>query len=143
MNIKGKVTNLIKKHNTNDPFKIADYENILVVREELGKTFGYYSYHKRFKFIHINEKLDETLQKFVCAHELGHAKLHPKANTPFLRANTLFSVEKIELEANTFAVELLLPDESILEYRDTNLTIYDAAMINGIPKKLITLKIFN
>jgi Zn-dependent peptidase ImmA (M78 family) len=83
------------------------------------------------------------MQRFVCAHELGHAVLHPKSNTPFLRANTLFSVEKLELEANTFAVELLLPDEIISQYKNTDLTIYDVAEIHSIPKELVYLKKFN
>jgi Zn-dependent peptidase ImmA (M78 family) len=46
----------------------------------------------------------------IAVHELGHAFLHQKANTPFLRKNTFFSDEKIEMEANTFAVELLVQD---------------------------------
>ncbi|WP_412055234.1 ImmA/IrrE family metallo-endopeptidase [Bacillus altitudinis] len=42
-----------------------------------------------------------------CAHELGHALLHNESNTPFLKRNTFFSTEKIELEANFFAMHLL------------------------------------
>lgn len=57
-----------------------------------------------------NENVPEHLQAFVCAHELGHALLHRNINTPFLSKNTLFSIDKIERQANTFAVELLLPD---------------------------------
>lgn len=143
MNIKGIVTKLIKKHKTNDPFKIAEKENIVILYEELGRTLGYYSYHNRFKYIHLNNKLDERIVRFVCAHELGHAKLHPKSNTPFLRYNTFFSIEKIEIEANTFAVELLLSDDFLKEYENTTLTIYDAANIHGIPEKLVALKKFN
>lgn len=143
MVIKGEVAKLLKKYKTNDPFKIANLENIIVLPEELGNTYGYYSYHNRFKFIHINNKLDEIKQRFVCAHELGHAKLHPKSNTPFLRANTLFSIEKIEVEANTFAVELLLPDDFLDEYKNSSLTIYDIAKMSGIPKKHIRLKSFD
>ena len=52
---------------------------------------------------------DETRQLFTCAHELGHAVMHPKANTPFLREHTLFSVNKLEIEANRFAVCLCYP----------------------------------
>ena len=48
------------------------------------------------------------MQRTVCAHELGHAVLHTHANTPFLRKNTFFSVDKLEIEANTFAALLLI-----------------------------------
>jgi hypothetical protein len=52
--IKGTITKLVKKYKTNDPFKIAVKSNICLSYEELGKTLGYYSSHKRFKFIHLN-----------------------------------------------------------------------------------------
>jgi Zn-dependent peptidase ImmA (M78 family) len=141
--IKEIVRQLIKKHKSNDPFQIAKEKNIIILFAELGDTLGFYSSYKRVQFIHLNNQLDEMMQRFVCAHELGHAVLHPKSNTPFLRANTLFSVEKLELEANTFAVELLLPDEIISQYKNTDLTIYDVAEIHSIPKELVYLKKFN
>ncbi|WP_420768718.1 ImmA/IrrE family metallo-endopeptidase [Parageobacillus thermoglucosidasius] len=138
--IKKVVRQIIKKHKSNDPFQIAKEKNIIVLFEELGSTLGFYSSYKRIKFIHINNQLEEMIQRFVCAHELGHAVLHPKSNTPFLRANTLFSVEKLELEANTFAVELLLPDDVIDQYQGTGLTIYDVAEIYSVPRQLVYLK---
>ena len=131
---------LVKKYNTNDPFYIANRIGILVLFEPLGSIYGYYNYYKRIKMIHINDQLDETLQRFTCAHELGHALLHHDINTTFLKSKTFFSTEKIEREANTFAVELLMPDEYLCELRDTNLTIYDAAEIYGIPKEVCELK---
>jgi Zn-dependent peptidase ImmA (M78 family) len=140
--IKEIVRQLIKKHKSNDPFQIAKERNVIILFAELGNTLGFYSSYKRSQFIHINSQLDEMAQRFVCAHELGHAVLHPKSNTPFLRANTLFSVEKLEVEANTFAVELLLPDDVIDQYQDTNLTIYDVAKMYSVPQELVYLKKF-
>ncbi|HDR7685286.1 TPA: ImmA/IrrE family metallo-endopeptidase [Bacillus toyonensis] len=140
MEIKEYVLKIVKKHSTANPFEIAKRKNILVLFEDLGNTLGFYNTYKRFKFIHINNKIDETTQRFVCAHELGHALLHPKANTPFLRNKTLFSVDRLEIEANTFAVELLLPDEMISEYQDTNLSIQEVAEIYGIPENFAHLK---
>ena len=116
MEIKQRVNRLCRKYGTRDPFELAERMNILVVREPLGSINGYYNQCYRQKFIHINEELEEYRQKFTCAHELGHAVLHPKANTPFLRDNTLFSVSRLEREANCFAAELLCPDEVLLEY---------------------------
>jgi Zn-dependent peptidase ImmA (M78 family) len=138
--IKDIVEQLIKIHNTNDPFKIAKEKNIIVLFADLKDTLGFYSTYKRFRFIHLNNNLTEEEQLFVCAHELGHAILHPKSNTPFLRENTLLSVEKLEVEANTFAVELLLSDDVITQYRNTDLTIYDVAKLHSVPKDLVYLK---
>lgn len=141
--IKQIVRKLIKKYKSNDPFQIANEKNVIVLFAELGNTLGFYSSYKRTQFIHINNQLNQMEQRFVCAHELGHAVLHPKSNTPFLRANTLLSVEKLEVEANTFAVELLLTDEVISQYQHTDISIYDIAKIHNIPKELVKLKKFN
>lgn len=129
---------LMNKHKTNDPFKIAKQKGILVLFEPLGKTLGYYNRYKRISFIHINNSIDEGLQKFVCAHELGHAVLHHDANTPFLKRKTLFSTERIEIEANKFATELLIPDDLIMEH--SYLTIYEIARIANVPIELAYLK---
>jgi len=53
-----------------------------------------------------------------------------------MSAHTLFSVDKIEQEANKFAVELLLPDHIAREY----CTLFDAAKAHGIPAEVILLK---
>ncbi|MCU5113126.1 ImmA/IrrE family metallo-endopeptidase [Bacillus sp. N5-665] len=140
MKIKDYVLKIVKKHGTTNPFEIAKRKDIIVLFEDLGNTLGFYNTYKRFKFIHVNNRIDETTQRFVCAHELGHALLHPKANTPFLRNKTFFSVDRLEIEANTFAVELLLPDEMISEYQDTNLSIQEIAEIYGIPESFARLK---
>ncbi|WHY27667.1 ImmA/IrrE family metallo-endopeptidase [Bacillus wiedmannii] len=140
MKIKDYVMKIVKKHGTTNPFEIAKRKDIIVLFEDLGNTLGFYNTYKRLKFIHINNRIDETTQRFVCAHELGHALLHPKANTPFLRNKTFFSVDRLEIEANTFAVELLLPDEMISEYQDTNLSIQEIAEIYGIPESFARLK---
>lgn len=58
--------------------------------------------------------------------------------TPFLKKHTLFSIEKIERQANTFAVELLMPDEIISKY--DGYTIHNIADIVGIPNGLEVLK---
>ncbi|AFQ27626.1 ImmA/IrrE family metallo-endopeptidase [Bacillus thuringiensis] len=143
MDIKKYVLNIVAKYQTIDPFEIARQKNIIVLFEDLGNTLGFYNTYKRFKFIHINNQINETTQRFVCAHELGHAVLHPKANTPFLRNQTFFSVDRLEIEANTFAVELLLTDEMVSEYEDTRLSIQEVAEIHGVPGGFARLKIYH
>ncbi|PFK34428.1 ImmA/IrrE family metallo-endopeptidase [Bacillus cereus] len=143
MKIKEYVLKIVEKHGTTNPFEIAKRKNIIVLFEDLGNTLGFYNTYKRFKFIHINNKINETIQQFVCAHELGHAVLHPKANTPFLRNQTFFSVDRLEIEANTFAVELLLTDEMVSTYEDTRLSIQEVAEIHGVPSGFARLKTYN
>ena len=56
-------------------------------------------------------------QYFVCAHELGHSQLYPRLNTPFMRDKSFLSVNRIDVEANIFAVELLWPDVALCRRR--------------------------
>jgi len=138
MKIKRIFEDLIVKHNTNNPFTIADNLGILILYPDMRNTLGFYSKYKRIKTIPLNQSTPEKLQSFVCAHELCHAIKHEDANTPFLKKHTLFSTDKIEREANTFAVELLLPDSLIPEYGECSL--FNIAKCVGVPNNLIELK---
>lgn len=140
MEIKEIIGQLVKKYGTSNPFKLADLLGIVVVFEPLGSIYGYYSRSHRTKVIHINENLPYIKQFSTCAHELGHAVLHPNENTAFLKKNTLFSTEKIEIEANTFTVELLLPDKLFKDQQCSSFTIYDAIEEKGVPIELLSLK---
>ena len=130
---------LISKYQTNNPQEIAQELGIIVLFEPLGDINGYYNTAFRQKLIHININLTERKQQFTIAHELGHALLHPKANTPFLREKTLFSINKLEIEANKFAVDLLITDEAIAEVK--HLTLDQMANYFGINKNLIELRL--
>lgn len=138
MDIKRTVEKLMRKYNTNDPFKLAEKLNIFVKYDDLGNTWGYFITYKRIKIIHINNNLEEWLQRYTCAHELGHSILHKGVPTPFLKKHTLFSIDKIERQANTFAVELLIPDKVIAQYE--GYTVHNVADIVGIPNGLEVLK---
>ncbi|QED49339.1 ImmA/IrrE family metallo-endopeptidase [Cytobacillus dafuensis] len=139
--IKKAVNEIKKKYKTSDPFEIASLKNIHIIPWNLHEEIlGFYKYDKRNKYIFINNNLDNEMKKYICAHELGHAILHPRVNTPFLRKNTLFSLDKIEVEADIFAVEILIPDELLYENISNTTTIYDASAAYGVPSELIHLK---
>ena len=121
---KEKANYLIKKHMTRDPFEIAKGENIIVLYEPLGSINGY-----------INNSLEERLQHFACAHELGHAILHPASNTPFLLANTFQSVSKLEQQANMFALEFVDRNEFA--------TIEQLACYYHVPVEIIMSKYYD
>ena len=139
MNISEIVSRLTKKHKTTNPFELASALHIAVLYEELGTINGYYNKPLRMKQIHINCNLNQRMKTFTCAHELGHAILHPNASTPFLRANTLYSINKLEQEANSFATNLLISDEIIYENR--HLTISQLSRLLGYEEELIKLRL--
>lgn len=125
-------------YNTNNPFDIACGRNIGILYEPMKTTFGFYVRYHRMQNIILNDVLSKGMQQFVCAHELGHSILHADLNVPKLTRYTMFSRDKFEIQANTFAVELLLPDGFLREYADCS--IYQLAASVGVPKEFIELK---
>ena len=129
-----------RKFNTSDPFKLARALGIEVMICDIGSRLVCYMYLKRSKCIWINESLEGNERTFVMAHEVGHAILHPKENCYFLRNQTLLNT-KIEREANTFAVEFLIPDDVILEAKANGYTVDQLSRILGYEKELIELRL--
>lgn len=113
MNIKLRVKNLEKKYGTRDPYNLCKRLKINIIYMDLGEIKGIYKKVVTNKFIVINENLDEFCQKVVLAHELGHAILHHSKEIQALKDYDLFPrfSNQIEVEANTFAAELLIDDD--------------------------------
>lgn len=128
----------VRKFETSDPFQIAKALYIELAIGDIGSRLGCYMYMKRHKCIFLNENLDEHEMRFVMAHELGHAILHPRQNCYFIRNKTFLSADRIEIEANTFAIELLVPDTEIAENPD--LTIGQLARMTGYSEELLKCK---
>ena len=121
MNIKLRVLNLIARHRTRNPFKLARALNIEIIYQDLGEVRGFFKKILRRKYIFINSELSEFDQKLVCAHELGHAILHSSNRIQFLIDNTkILRRNEIEDEANLFASWLLFPENDIeFEFKET------------------------
>ncbi|WP_371069107.1 ImmA/IrrE family metallo-endopeptidase [Sediminibacillus sp. JSM 1682029] len=136
--ISKKVNQLVKKHGTNDPFKIAEAKGMIIRNVPLGKILGFHARKSRVSIIHINENASSQQKIFICGHELGHAVLHPEVNAPFLQSHTYYSTSKIEQEANEFAVELLLSKEVVQP-----ITIHEATESYGIPEQLLHKKFYS
>lgn len=137
MDIKKKVGQLVKKYGTNDPFKISKALGVVIRYINLGNVYGFHARQFRVSIIHINNELPYQKQLFTCAHELGHAICHPNENTAFLKTNTFFSTDKIEQEANEFAVELLFKQEG-----NRVITVQEAIDIYGISEQLLYKKFY-
>lgn len=93
MEIKSIVEKLMRKYDTNNPFKLPACLNIFVQRVRHENTWGYYLCYRQLKAIYIDCDLPEALQHHTCTHEIGYAILHKSISTPFLKK---LSVDKIE-----------------------------------------------
>lgn len=124
------VERLVSNFNTRDPYVIASGLGIVVLEEPLGSINGYYNEVLDVRFIHVNCDLPDYQKRFVVAHELGHALLHPDFNFYFLKTHTYFNIGKLENEADKFAVLL------IVESSDDFETVNELAVFYGLSDKL-------
>ncbi len=137
--IRSKVDKLVKYHRTRDPFAMVKGMNVILVRYPLVGIRGFYQYFKRNNIIYIDEALSDTDQKFVLAHELGHMLLHKKSNAIFMDTRTCLNTSRYEMEADMFAMQLLVSDEDIEEYKDY--TLEQLSRTLGYHQKLAGLRL--
>lgn len=127
------IMKLVRRFKTNDPFRIAQELNINVRFTNFeGGTRGLYYRVLRRRFIVLHAGLDEYWSRFVCAHEIGHDRLHPGLSRFWLDNHTLFNPGKFERQANKFAVRLLTAGDSL----ESDESIVDLLRRNGVPEEM-------
>lgn len=139
MDIKRLVDSLVRKYNTRNPFEIIANLNVIIVFYPLDGVKGFYQYFQRNNIIYIDDTLSNQDKLFVCAHELGHMFLHKKSNAIFMDSKTQLNTIKYELEADRFAINLLLSDAEIEEHLDFSTEQF--SRLFGYSKKLIELRL--
>lgn len=132
------IGNLKNKYDTTNPFELAESLDITLILTSLGSISGMYKYINRNKTIFLNENLNEYEQRFVLAHEIGHAILHTKSSCFF--SNTLNNKLKTEYQANLFAAELLIDLNKIDKLYLQGYSIKQLAAYYNVPVELIEFK---
>ena len=136
---------LVRRCGTRDPFRIARELGIEVLFcEDFGPLKGMYRVIKRNRFIFINKDLSSHMQTIVCAHEIGHDRLH--RNMAMNDASHEFMLygmaTKPEYEANIVAAEILLDTDTIIEYiYDYGFTSEQIARVMYSDINLVALKV--
>lgn len=144
VNIVDKANKLVKKIGSRDPEEIAEQSGIYIMPVAFHKQKGVYKVIERNRFIFIKEDLCPEMRKIVLLHEIGHDMLHRGEAKTFQEFN-IFDMKnnRMEYETNSFAAEIALPDEEILEYIHQS---YDIEMIAKCMKSdinLVALKVAN
>lgn len=140
MDVKKRANKIARFFRSRDPFEIIRGLNVILVYYPLDGVRGFYQYFQRNNIIYLDERLSEPDKKFVLAHEMGHMYLHKKANAIFMDTRTQFCTAKYELEADKFAIELLLSDEQFIEYQERGFTAEQISRITGYSRQTIELK---
>ena len=94
--------------------------------------------------IGVNQTHHPNRQRFTLAHELGHYLLHRKRTQVFVDSSTMFfrgglaaeGTDKIEIEANAFAAELLMPENVLRDItRHQPLDAFDDRAVQSLAVK--------
>lgn len=130
------VQNLVSEYGTNDPFELADALGILIMPSKAikGCTMNLLGY----PVIFLGEDLNDFERRYVCAHELAHNVLHDIKQYDPLIHSTFFNEDKVEVEADTFAAELLISDDVSIKY--PGFTLEQVAASENVPLELVKLK---
>lgn len=139
MDIAKRAQTLARKYQSHNPFEIVKGMNVILVFAPLIDVRGFYQYFQRNNIIYIDESLSFDEKKEVCGHEMGHMTAHKKANTVFMDTRTQFNTSRYEIEANTFAAHLLIPDDILSEYQDY--TIEQLSRLLGYREELVRLRL--
>lgn len=116
LNIPLRVRNLVQRHGTSDPFRLAKELNCLVYFIDLPPNVnGFWKRVLQRRTIAINENLPEWQQAAVLCHEIGHVVCHP-GYVAFSMRNLSFSCSRIEYEADEFAKCLMAYRYDLDEY---------------------------
>lgn len=137
--IKQIIKGLIEMYGTRDVYELLNYLEVTLIRKELFKNEKGRFFRDMFgnETIFISNNLSEEEEKIVIAHELGHLILHTDLNTSFYTENHLINKNKLEMEANRFAAELLIPDDvEIYE----GMTTKELACYLEVSEELVKLK---
>ncbi len=131
------VCSVVEQYGTADSAELAGNLGIKVISRPLDELYGYFLSAHGQKIIVINNTLPEHLQRFILAHKIGHALLHPEKSVLLLK-KSLLSEQTFESEADKFAIHILMPDRIIADA--PNRTIEEWSNIYGLPKEIISLR---
>lgn len=133
---------ILSKYGGRDIFETAENSGANVWFRELGGLKGFYICENGARYIVVNDALDDTLKKVICAHELGHDTLHRELSVGGIREGTLFlDTDKTEREANLFAACVLVSDEEMLDAMSCSAEIASVAAALNLPPEIISYKL--
>lgn len=118
-------------------YQLLDMLGVEIIRKKLIGDQKARCYRNEFgdEFIYLSLLVNEYEEKYILAHELGHLLLHNYINNHFY-SNSLINKNKIEFEANYFAMELLLPSKIDL-FEIEGFSSDQIAIMYGVPVQLI------
>ena len=118
---------------------------INIIYRNFDKQRGAYKVILKNRFVFLKNGMHPVVEQIVLWHEIGHDVLHRKeavAVGGFKEFNIFEMREnRMEYEANIFASQASLPDDTILEYIENGYDIQQIARAMSSDRNLIALKV--
>lgn len=136
------INGLIDMYGTNNIYDLYGFLEIVIIKLSCdnillqGNEAIYSRSYLDKECVFIRENFDLHYERFILAHELSHALLHTDINTAAFN-NRLINIDKIEKQANYFAIRLLI-DEGDMDYVYlAGMSIEQISSYLGVPKDFI------
>jgi len=97
------IKKLVNESGTTNPEKLCKYLGIKIYYTKMN-FMGFIVKINKIIHIFINSTLSKIIKDVVILHELGHYFLHPIDEFLLLKDRFLFTKNKMENEANSFAI---------------------------------------
>lgn len=141
--------------------RIVARQGIRLVRSPLegdDDVSGFYRKDQGREVIGVNSLHAPVRQRFTIAHELGHAVLHGREGLHldqafklrFRNTTSSLAVDPEEMDANSFAAELLMPAEEVIELvSESGLDVNDDQALRslarhfGVSQQAMTFRVLN
>lgn len=136
--------NLIQKHGTRNPIKLAPSMGIRIYDvPEFTDLLGMYTYRWKHRMIFLNPNVNRTLYNMVCGHEIGHDLLHRHlAGEGGLKEFQIFDMTDItEYEANAVNAHILIDEDEMVDLFRQGYDIAQAARILRVNINLLLIKV--
>lgn len=144
--ISGEVKRVREKYDETDPVRLCRAMGILLLNEPMGEDpnacKGFYLCQSRVQVITVNSSLSEELGRIILMHEIGHSVLHRRASgiRAFHDFRLFDETSVYEYEANIFAADFLMEDDTVLGLLNGDISFFGAADMLGVPPELLDFK---
>lgn len=132
---------IAKRYRTSSPFELAEMLGIRISYKHFSSLKGMYFVVDRCAFITLSDTLDETMEKIVLFHEIGHHLLHRHLASKAFQEFGLYDMSsKPEMEANIFAANMLIDDYELDSLARENYTTAQIARMLYVPHQMLLIK---
>lgn len=144
MDLEQQVEKLVRSAGTRDPERLAAELHVHLYPRPFEDLCGMYALVKQRRCIFYRQNLQPEQRRLIIAHELGHDQLHRDLLRvmPCLQDQSLYDFSsKPELEANSFAAYLLIPESELMTLLRESVSDESMASLFGVDLNLLLLRL--